>query len=145
VILWSGRLRGLLVVGVCSVAAGALCALPRVAEAQAKKTTMACLNARTGDSNVYVSAPRSCIVHFSNKPLDGNDEAAVGKIRWLSWGSSVGVGRGIFAGNMGYKTTSTLTVSHPHRCPNGTWGYTEATITTQGLPTFSGPLSSCGS
>jgi hypothetical protein len=117
---------------------------PETAQAHAGRATlMACLNTRTDTGNVFLRAPRSCALHFANKPFDGNDIAPVGGIRWSGWGATVARGTGTFHGNMNYTTTSTIVVSRPRRCLNGTINYTSATITTRGIGTASGPLAAC--
>jgi hypothetical protein len=124
-------------------AGAAAAVVPAIAQAGSGRTLMACLNDQTDTSNVFLSAPRSCAVHFANKPFDGNDIAPVGAIRWSGWGGSVARGRGTFHGNMDYTAPSTVVVSRPRRCPNGTQNYTRASITTGGIGSFSGPLAAC--
>ena len=116
---------------------------PAVAQAGSGRTLMACLNVRTGSSNVFRTAPRSCAVHFANKPFDSDNIAPLTAIRWSGWGRSVARGRGTFHGNMNDTAPSTVVVSRPRQCPNGTRNYSWASITTRGSTTFSGPLSAC--
>jgi hypothetical protein len=116
---------------------------PAIAEAGSGRTLMACVNPRTDNSNVFRRAPRRCIVHFAHKPYDGDTMAPVSAIHWSHWGRSVARGHGTFHGNMNYKAPSTIVVSRPRRCRNGTRDYTRATITTRGLGTSSGPLAAC--
>jgi hypothetical protein len=125
------------------VAGAATAVVPAIAQASSGRTLMACLNDRTDTSNVFLSAPRSCAVHFATKPFAGNDIAPVGAIRWSGWGGSVARGRGTFHGNMDYTAPSTVVVSRPRRCSNGTQNYTWASITTRGIGSFSGPLAAC--
>jgi hypothetical protein len=122
-------------------AAGAV--VPAIAQASSGRTLMACVNDRTDTSNVFLSAPPSCAVHFANKPYDGDDIAPVGAIRWSGWGGPVARGRGTFHGNMDYRAPSTVVVSRPRRCANGTQNYTWASITTGEIGSFSGPLAAC--
>jgi hypothetical protein len=116
---------------------------PSIAQAGSGQTLMACENARTGTGNVFRSAPRSCALHFANKPFDGDDTAPLGAIGWSGWGASVARGHGTFHGNMDYTAPSTVVVSRPRRCSNGTRNYTWATIATRGISGFSGPLAAC--
>ena len=116
---------------------------PAIAQADSGRTLMACLNERTDSSNVFRTAPRSCAVHFANKPFDGNDIAPLAAIHWSGWGRSVARGHGTFHGNMNYTAPSTVVVSRPRRCANGTRDYTRATVTTRGIGRFSGPLAAC--
>jgi hypothetical protein len=141
-----GTARGWLVVGglsaaVAAVAAGAVG--PAIAQAGSGRTLMACLNERTDSGNVFRSAPRSCAVHFANKPFDGNDIAFVAAIRWSGWGGPVARGHGTFHGNIDYTAPSTVVVSRPRRCSNGTRDYTWASVKTRGIGSFSGPLAAC--
>jgi hypothetical protein len=122
-------------------AAGAV--VPAIAQARSGRTLMACLNDRTDTSNLFLSAPRSCALHFANKPYDGDDIAPVGAIQWSGWGGPVARGRGTFHGNMDSTTPSTVVVSRPRRCSNGTQNYTWASITTGGIGSFAGPLAAC--
>jgi hypothetical protein len=122
-------------------AAGAI--VPAIAQAGSGRTLMACLNVRTDTSDVFRSAPTSCAVHFANKPFDGNDIAPVEAIRWSGRGRSVARGSGTFHGNMDYTAPSTVVVSRPRRCSNGTHNYTWASVTTSGIGTASGPLAAC--
>jgi len=127
-----------------AMAAGAATAvLPTIAQADSGRTLMACLNDRTDTSNVFRSAPRSCAVHFANKPFDGDNIAPLGAIRWSGWGGPVARGRGTFHGNMDYTAPSRVVVSRPRPCPNGTQNYTWASITTSGIGNVSGPLAGC--
>jgi hypothetical protein len=114
-----------------------------VARAGTGRTLMACVNLHTFSSNVFRRAPRSCVLHFSNKPYDGDDMAAVGSIRWSGWGTGTARGHGTFHGNMNYAAPSTIVLTNKRRCRNGTRNYTRARITTQGLGSFSGPLAAC--
>jgi hypothetical protein len=50
--------------------------------ASSGRTLMACLNQSTDSGNVFRSEPRTCAVHFANKPFDGNDIALLTAIRW---------------------------------------------------------------
>jgi hypothetical protein len=59
------------------------------------------------------------VVHFANKPFDGNDMALLASIRWSGWGNSAARGHGTFHGNMKYTAPSTVVVSRPRRCSNG--------------------------
>jgi len=131
--------------GLCAVlfAGTAAAAAPTIAQAGSGQTLMACENARTGTSNVFRSAPRSCALHFANKPFGGDDTAPLGAIRWSGWGKSVARGHGTFHGNMDYTAPSTVVVNRPRRCSNGTRNYTWATIATRGIGSFSGPLAAC--
>jgi hypothetical protein len=113
------------------------------AQARSGRMLMACAHWRTGIGNVFGRAPRRCALHFANKPFDGNDIAPVEGIRWSGWGKSVARGRGTFHGNMNYTAPSTIVVSRPRRCPNGTRNYTRASSTTRGIGKFSGPLAAC--
>lgn len=132
-------------VGLAATVAAATAAAiaPAIAKARLGRTLMACVNVRTDSGNVFLRAPGQCAVHFANKPFDGNDIAPVAAIRWSGWGRSVARGHGTFHGNMDYTAPSTVVVSRPRRCPNGTRNYTRATITTRGLGRFSGPLAAC--
>ena len=127
-----------------AVAAGTAAAIaPAIAQARPGRTLMSCVNLRTDSGNLFLRAPRQCAVHFADKPFDGNDIAFVAAIRWSGWGKSVARGNGTFRGNMAYTAPSTVVITRPRRCPNGTRNYTRATITTLGLGTFSGPLAAC--
>ena len=125
------------------VAGTAAAIAPAIAQGRPGRTLMACVNERTDSGNVFRRAPRQCAVHFANKPFDGDDIAFVAAISWSGWGKSVARGYGTFHGNMDYTAPSTVVVTRPRRCPNGTRNYTRATITTRGLGTFSWPLAAC--
>jgi hypothetical protein len=126
------------------IGAGAVAGLPpTLARASTGRTLMACVSLRTLDTYVFRSAPSNCVLHFSTKPFDGNDMAALGAIQWSGWGRGVARGHGIFHGNMDSTEPSTIVLSRLRRCPNGTRNYTQARITTQGIGIASGPLAAC--
>jgi hypothetical protein len=136
-----GWLLGVGLAVVASAAsAGALA--PSLAQAGQGRTLMACVNLSTFDSSVFKQAPRTCVLHFSNKPYDGDDMAFVGSIRWSGWGTGLARGRGTFRGNMDYTSPATIVLMNKRRCRNGTRNYTRARITTS-LGSGSGPLAAC--
>jgi hypothetical protein len=127
-----------------ALATGAAAAVtPAIAQTSSGRTLMSCLNLHTTSRYVFRSAPRRCAVHFATKPFDGDNIAFVVAIRWSAWGGSVARGHGTFRGNMDYTAPSTVVVSRPRRCSNGSRNYTRASITTRGIGTFSGPLAAC--
>jgi hypothetical protein len=130
-------LLGALAAGIATVVA------PAIADVSHGQTLMACVKPFDGNSYVFPRHPRHCLVHLANKPWDGNDIAPVEGIRWSHWGSYRARGHGTFHGNMNYTAPSTIVVSRPRRCRNGTRKYTRARITTRGIGTFSGPLAAC--
>lgn len=135
--------RGWIVGAGVSAALTAAAVAPAVAQAASGRLLMVCLNERTGSSNLFRSAPRRCGVHFANRPFDGDNIAPLAAIHWSGWGRPVARGHGTFHGNMDYTAPSTIVVSRPRRCSNGTRHYTWASVTTRGIGKFSGPLAAC--
>lgn len=131
-------------VGVALAAGIGLAALAALAPARAPartgRTLVACVNQRTLSTYVFRRAPRRCVLHFSNKPFDGKDMASVGWIHWIRWGSAIARGHGT-TGEVG--GTTSIVLSQPRRCANGTRDYTHELIVILGHGSVSGPLAAC--